>query len=293
MNTILSDREMRRAVYRRDGSYDGAFFVAVRTTSVFCRPSCSARKPLAKNMVFYATARAALFAGFRPCKRCRPLAVAGEPPPWAARLLDRVDRSPHERIRDTSLRAMGIDPARARRFFLERYGMTFQAYCRGRRLGNALRQIREGASLDDVALGNGYESHSGFRDAFARTHRRPPGACRDAICIWTALLESPLGPLVAGATPDGVCLAEFSDRRMLEKQFESLRKNFRCAIVPGSHPHLEQLKQELADYFAGRLTQFRVPVISPGSPFQRRVWQQLEQIPYGETRSYQDLARAF
>jgi AraC family transcriptional regulator of adaptative response/methylated-DNA-[protein]-cysteine methyltransferase len=182
MKTKLSIKEMRRAVYRRDASYDGAFFVGVRTTSVFCRPSCVARKPLAANMMFFPSARDALFAGFRPCKRCRPLAVAGEPPDWVTNLLSRVDASPRERIRDGEIRTMGIDPARARRYFKQQFGITFQAYARARRLGVALEQIRDGASLDDVALGNGFESHSGFREAFAKTHGRPqaPAATRSA-----------------------------------------------------------------------------------------------------------------
>jgi len=281
---------MERAVYERDASYDGAFFVAVRTTNIFCRPSCPARKPLAENMRFYRTAREALFAGFRPCRRCRPLATQGQPPDWVAGLLERVEKSPSRRVRDAELRRLGIDPARARRYFQRHFGLTFQGYCRSRRLGDALRQIREGAALDDVAFSNGYESHSGFRDAFGKTHGRPPGACRDAECIWTQLIESPLGPMVVGAVPEGICLVEFSDRRMLETQFAVLRRHFRCAIVPGSHPHLDQAQRELSEYFAGRRTVFHVPLVYPGSPFQRRVWESLLRIPYGETRSYQELA---
>jgi AraC family transcriptional regulator of adaptative response/methylated-DNA-[protein]-cysteine methyltransferase len=105
-------------------------------------------------------------------------------------------------------------------------------------------------------------------------------------------VESPLGPIVVAATDEGVCLVEFSDRRMLEAQFTILRQRFGCAIVPGKHPLLDQVKEELADYFAGRLTEFKVPLVYPGSDFQQKVWNQLLAIPYGETRSYEDLARA-
>jgi AraC family transcriptional regulator of adaptative response/methylated-DNA-[protein]-cysteine methyltransferase len=159
-------------------------------------------------------------------------------------------------------------------------------------MNEALKQIRQGAVLDEVALGNGYESHSGFRDAFARTFGQSPGRSREAGCIVTTWVESPLGPLVAAASPEGICLLEFTDRRMLEAQFTTLRKRFECAIVPGTHEYLEQLKDELARYFAGTLTEFRVPVVYPGSPFQRAVWQQLLKIPYGETRSYEEVACA-
>ncbi|HEY1860010.1 MAG TPA: methylated-DNA--[protein]-cysteine S-methyltransferase [Gemmataceae bacterium] len=291
MNGLPSQKELERAIRERDVSYDGIFFVCVRTTRIFCRPSCPARPALARNREFHATAREALFAGFRPCKRCRPLETNGRPPDWVAQLLGKVDRDPTARITDADVRKLAIDPARARRYFLKHYNMTFQAYCRGRRMGKAIEQIRRGSSLDDVALGNGYESHSGFREAFARTFGRPPGRSRQEGCIMVTWAESPIGPLVVGAVEEGICLLEFSDRRMLEAQFTTLRKRFGCAIVPGKHPHLDQLKEALARYFAGQLREFQVPVIYPGTPFQQAVWDGLRRIPYGETCSYEDLAR--
>lgn len=291
IKTLPPIDEMQTAFYQRDPSYDGIFFVAVRTTGIFCRPSCPARKPLTQNIEFYATPRDAMFSGYRPCKRCHPLAVDGTPPDWVETLLEMVETAPDQRIQDADLRRMDIDPARARRYFLKHYGITFQAYCRGRRLGEALTQIREGTSLDEVALGNGFESHSGFREAFGRTFGRPPGHAQDAECIFTELIESPLGPLVAGATPEGVCLLEFSERRRLEKQFVVLRRRFQQPVLPGTNTHLQHLRQELAAYFAGDLTTFSVPLVYPGSDFQETVWQQLQRIPYGETRCYEQLAQ--
>src|SRR6516162_5833787 len=109
--------EMERAVSTRDASYDGIFFVAVRTTGIFCRPSCPARTPLPHNREYFATAREALLAGYRPCKRCRPLQTDGRAPDWVARLLAEVERDPGQRWRDCDLRALDIEPARARRWF--------------------------------------------------------------------------------------------------------------------------------------------------------------------------------
>lgn len=292
MNDLPSIQEMDRAVEARDASYDGIFFVAVRTTGIFCRPSCPSRKPLVRNREYFATAREALFAGYRPCKRCRPLDTDGRPPDWVERLLAAVDQAPQERITDADLRRMAIDPARARRFFRKHYGMTFHTYCRGRNMGKALQQIRRGADLDDVTLGYGYESHSGFREAFVQTFGQPPGRSREADCILTAYVESPLGPLLMGATAAGICLLEFTDRRMLATQFTTLRQRFGCAIVPGTNDHLENLKEQLDQYFAGTLREFHLPLLYPGSPFQRRVWDELLRIPYGETCSYEALARA-
>jgi AraC family transcriptional regulator of adaptative response/methylated-DNA-[protein]-cysteine methyltransferase len=292
MNTLPPLSEMERAIGARDPSYDGIFFVAVRTTGIFCRASCPARPALPKNREFFATARQAVFAGYRPCKRCRPMETDGRPPEWVGRLLGEVERDPQTRWRDRDLRRLAIDPSRARRYFNQHYGMTFQAFCRGRRMGHALQQIKRGTKLDDVALGNGYDSHSGFRDAFAKTFGKPPGKGREAGCIVVAWAESPLGPLVMGATDAGVCLLEFTDRRALETQVATVRRRFACAIVPGEHVLLDRLQDELDRYFAGTLTEFTIPLVYPGSPFQRKVWEQLLQIPYGETRSYEDVARA-
>ena len=283
--------EMRRAYSRNDSSYDGIFYLAVRTTGIFCKPSCPARKPDPKNVEYYASPKEAVFAGYRPCKRCRPLDPNGKPPEWVTHLLMKVDAEPTERYSDSVLRSLNIDPARARRYFLKSYGMTFQAYCRGRRLGKALEQIRLGVDLDDVALGYGYESHSGFRDAFVKTFGQPPGRSRKTDCVVTSWIESPLGPLIAAATSEGVCLLEFSDRRMLNAQFATLRKHFKSEIVPGLNDHLKQLKNELAAYFDGSLKKFSVKLVSPGTPFQQRVWNELLKIPYGTTTSYEDIGK--
>jgi AraC family transcriptional regulator of adaptative response/methylated-DNA-[protein]-cysteine methyltransferase len=291
MNTLPPITEMERAYLASDASYDGIFFLGVRTTGIFCKPSCPARKPFPRNVEYFATVREALFAGYRPCKRCRPMQSNGQHPVWVEKLLHEIDREPTMRWTDGDLRVRAIDPARARRYFLRQYGMTFHAYCRGRRLGKALERIRRGAKLDDVALGSGYESHSGFREAFARTFGGPPGQSRETRCVVTAWIESPLGPLVAGATPEGVCLLEFTERRMLEAQLTTLRKQLACPLVPGDNEHLTRLKDEMARYFAGQLTAFTVPLVYPGTPFQQLVWQELLGIPYGETRTYEELAR--
>jgi AraC family transcriptional regulator of adaptative response/methylated-DNA-[protein]-cysteine methyltransferase len=285
-------REIERAINKRDAAYDGVFFTCVKTTGIFCRPSCPARPPLPQNREYMRTAREAIFAGYRPCKRCRPLDTNGRPPAWAAELLATIDAEPTTRITDGDLRKRNIDPARARRFFNKHYGMTFQAYCRGRRMGQALQEIRQGATLDDVALGNGYDSHSGFRDAFHKMFGQPPGRSRDSDCLVATWIETPLGPLVTAANSDGLCLLEFTDRRMLETQFTVLRRRFGCPVVPGNNPHLEQVKDELARYFAGTLKEFMAPLVYPGSPFQTKVWDRLREIPFGETLSYAALADA-
>src|SRR5688572_23639479 len=127
MSNLPPIAEMQAAYLAKDASYDGVFYLGVRTTGIFCRPICPARKPLPKNVEYFATTNAALAAGYRPCKRCRPLALDDQPP-WAAELITEVEHAPSVRITDGQLRARGIDPSTARRYFLRQYGMTFQAF---------------------------------------------------------------------------------------------------------------------------------------------------------------------
>jgi AraC family transcriptional regulator of adaptative response/methylated-DNA-[protein]-cysteine methyltransferase len=240
---------------------------------------------------YFSSPDAALFAGYRPCKRCRPLEL-DEQPEWASGLLAELDREPAARISERSLRARGIDPATARRYFLKHYGMTFHAFARARRLGGAFERIREGTTIDDAVFDSGFDSHSGFRDAFSRFFGTPPGGSRETECVLLSWMRTPLGPMVAGATAGGVCLLEFTDRGMLESQLDSVKGLLGMPLVPGTNSHLDMLQGELAAYFSGTLRQFAVPLVVAGTDFQERVWGQLRRIPYGQTRSYEEIASA-
>jgi AraC family transcriptional regulator of adaptative response/methylated-DNA-[protein]-cysteine methyltransferase len=241
---------------------------------------------------YYATPGEARGGGFRACKRCRPEDADGRPPAFVAALVGELERDPALRLRDADLRARGLDPARVRRAFLRHYGLTFQAYARRRRLGEAFGRLQDGEDLDEVVLDHGFESYSGFREAYGRTFGQAPGRSRGADCVRLDWVESPIGPLALGATAQGVCLLEFGDRDSLEAQVARLRKRLGGAVVPGDNAHLERLRAELEAYFEGRLRRFSVPLVMPGTPFQERVWRALSDIPYGETRSYEDVAVA-
>ncbi|HET8548644.1 MAG TPA: methylated-DNA--[protein]-cysteine S-methyltransferase [Bryobacteraceae bacterium] len=289
--TLLPPRaEMERAFLSGDASYDGLFFTAVRTTGIFCLPSCTAKKPRAENVEFFGTVKEAMFAGYRPCKRCRPLEGGRDGAEWARKLIAEVDENPGERMTEDALRERGLEPARVRRYFLREYGMTFQAYCRARRLGTAFERIRDGESLDEAVFDAGFDSHSGFREAFGKLFGKPPGQAHEAGCVRIAWVETPIGPMVAGATGEGVCLVEFTDRRMLEAQLETVRRRFGTALVPGENAHLRELRAELTEYFNGHRREFTVPLVYPGTTFEQEVWNALLRIPFGETRSYEDLA---
>jgi AraC family transcriptional regulator of adaptative response/methylated-DNA-[protein]-cysteine methyltransferase len=109
--------------------------------------------------------------------------------------------------------------------------------------------------------------------------------------VVTRTIESPLGGLIAGASAEGICLLEFPEPDRLEPQMQTIRRRLGCAIEPGDSPHLHRLQEELGRYFAGALAAFTVPLVMRGTPFQERVWRELQRIPYGKTRSYEELAR--
>lgn len=282
---------MFEALVKRDSAYEGVFYVAVLSTGIFCRPTCPARKPKRENVEFYRSASDALSAGFRPCRRCTPLGQPGEAPEWLQGLLAGIERDPTGRITDRNLRERSIDPGRVRRWFRSNFGMTFHAYQRKRRLGLAWRELRGGADQTGTAFGHGYESLSGFREAFSRLFSDTPGRSRSSECVLLTRLLTPLGPMIAGATETGLCLLEFADRRMLETQIKRLRTRLNCTFAPGLNPHLEQVNEELEAYFDGSIRRFAVPLVTPGTEFQLAVWQRLQEIPYGETTSYERIAR--
>jgi len=278
------------AFIARDPRYDGVFFTAVRTTGIFCRPTCAARKPRRENVVFYATTHEALFAGYRPCKRCRPLEPVGKAPEWVQAAIAVVEDDPARRWRDSDLREQGFDPVRLRRWFKAEHGMTFHAYQRARRLGRALGQLSMGDDIVQTAYRNGYESLSGFNEAVRRMAGDSPREVRDRRVVHVTRIPTPIGAMFAGATEDALCLLEFADRRMLETQLERVASQLDAVLVPGETDVTRHSARELESYFAGELKEFTVPLEPGGTPFQRKVWDELRTIPFGQTRSYTEQA---
>jgi len=289
---LPSKAVMYRALLERDQSFEGIFFAGVKTTGIFCRPACRARKPKLQNVEFFTTATEALQTGYQPCQLCRPMAPAGETPEKIAGLLARVQADPMGRIRDADVRSAGLEPSAVRRWFRKHHGMTFQAYQRSLRLGRACGRIVQGQHVAEAAFDQGYESLSGFGDAFKKTYGRPPTDVRSGRLIRTVRIPTPLGVMLAGAVDQGVCLLEFADRRMLERELEQLKKLLGAEISPGVCGHFDLLQRELGQYFEGKLKRFTVPLCAPGTPFQLKAWQALRRIPYGSTRTYRQQAEA-
>jgi AraC family transcriptional regulator of adaptative response/methylated-DNA-[protein]-cysteine methyltransferase len=282
-----------QALLAKDKAYEGVFYVGVKTTGVFCRPTCGARKPKFENCEFYETAQEALLASFRPCMRCRPLSHPNQVSDLVRILVEAIESNPEKRWKDRDFEVLSVDASTARRQFKKRFGMTFVAYARARRMGIAMKQIRSGEAVIDAQLFTGYESSSGFRDAFSKIMGAAPKNFNKQLNVLKASwIDTPLGPMLAIADELSLYLLEFVDRRGLEREVERLRLKTKSAIIPGSTKPIASIEEELNAYFNGQLKNFKTPLNLLGSPFQKMVWDVLTTIPYGETRSYAEQARA-
>jgi AraC family transcriptional regulator of adaptative response/methylated-DNA-[protein]-cysteine methyltransferase len=291
LDLLPSSDAMYHALINRDASFEGIFVAGVRTTGIFCRPTCSAKKPARENVDFFATPNEALHGGYRPCLRCNPMDPDKRVPELIERLRAEVERAPDGKITEKELIAMSIDPSTARRQFKRHYGMTFQAYHRARRMGLALRQVRKGGLVEEIQNGTGFQSASGFRDAFTKIFGETPTMAKRQGGLFAERIETPLGAMLAIADDEGLRLLEFVDRRAMEREMSILRTRLRTNIVPGEHRHLDAVRAQLADYFSGKNLEFGVPLAPVGSPFQLRAWELLRTIPLGETRSYSWMAK--
>jgi AraC family transcriptional regulator of adaptative response/methylated-DNA-[protein]-cysteine methyltransferase len=290
MISFETKQEYYQALIDKNSGYEGVFYVGVTTTGVFCRPTCPARKPKFENCEFYETAQQALLASFRSCQRCRPLLHPNHTSELIQKLVNAIEQNPEKRWKDKDFEELSIDASTARRQFKKRFGMTFVEYARARRMGLAMKQIRAGSLVIDAQLSTGYESSSGFRDAFSRIMGAAPSLLGDRDVLKASWLDTKLGSMIAIADEEALYLLEFVDRRGLEREIERLRKKTKRAIIPGITVPIRLIKSELAEYFDGVRQEFKTPLFFLGSSFQKAVWEEVERISYGETRSYLDIA---
>lgn len=282
----LTAERMYQASLDKDSSFEGTYWMAVKTTGIFCRPTCTARKPKKENVEFFLNAEEAIEKGYRACKICKPLEKLNETPQYIQELLAELAKNESLKIKDADLLKRNIEPVTIRRWFLKNHGMTFQAFQRQFRMNTAFKKIKNGESIMETALDSGYESLSGFNESFKNILGVSPKNSRIQMIIDLKRIETPLGTMFACAVDEGICLLEFTDRKNMEKQFTSLSKALNAEIVQGENKHFKQLEDELTEYFEGKRQQFDVPLFIIGTEFQKNVWKLLREIPIGETRTY-------
>lgn len=282
----LTEDRMYQASLDKDSSFEGTYWMAVKTTGIFCRPTCTARKPKKENVEFFLSTEEAIEKGYRACKVCKPLKKLNETPQYIRELLAELAQNISLKIKDADLLERNIEPVTLRRWFLKNHGMTFQAFQREFRMNAAFKKIKNGESIIETALDSGYESLSGFNERFKNVLGISPKKSKVQMIIDLKRIETPLGTMYACAIDEGICLLEFTDRKNMEKQFVSLSKALNAEIVQGENKHFRQLEDELKEYFEGKREKFDVPLYITGTEFQQKVWQLLREIPIGETRTY-------
>lgn len=280
------------ALLNRDERYDGQAYVCVSSTGVFCRLTCPARKPKSENCTFFGTVGECIEAGYRACKRCHPLRPMALADPAIASLLAALDERPDYRWSEDDITRMGFDLSTVRRSFKRQFGMTFLEMARQRRLRDGFETLAEGGAVIDGQLDAGFDSPSAFRAAFARLIGRAPGRLSSDPLLWADWVPTPLGDMIAVSSRSQLHLLEFLERKALKSELERLDRFAKGQIGIGRTNPSDQIKAELAAFFAGHTARFETPLAYHGTDFTKAVWDALRDIPAGETRSYSEIAAA-
>lgn len=280
------------ALLDRNSAYDGRAFVGVTSTGIFCRLTCPARNPKRENCRFFDSVAACLEAGFRPCKRCSPMAPAADVDPLIGDLLAALEAEPARRWTETDLEARGFDPSTVRRSFKRQFGITFLEMARLSRLRDGFVTLSNGGRVIDAQLDAGFESPSGFRTAFARLLGQSPVRFTGTEELKADWIATPLGTMIAVSDRTGLHLLEFVERRALPAELKKIRQATGNDIGIGRFDPMVQVESELASFFQGKSSRFETPLRLHGTPFTRAVWDELRRIPAGTTCTYSDLARA-
>lgn len=266
----LSTDIMYQASLDRDASFEGLFYVAVRTTRIFCRPTCRARKPKRENVEFLKTIEEAQNKGYRACKVCRPLELLNATPPLIQDLLEELKTNPELKLKDEDLRQRGLAPYALRRWFLKHHGLTFQAFQRERLLNQAFKTIQNGAAVSETALGTGYESLSGFSHSFKSTFGVSPLKSKGKMVFDLKRFETALGVMWAVASPSGICLLTFAEQEQLDAQLSNLAQKHRGQVLQGENPHFEHLAEQVNAYFGGKNAETKVAIVNQDEVVNRR-----------------------
>ena len=284
------DDVLYQALLERDETYEGRAFVCVHTTGIFCRLTCSARKPKRENCSFYGSVSDCIEAGYRPCKKCHPTSGAAIIEPLVQQLLGALEGQPQKRWTEQDLMSMGMDPSTVRRTFKRSFGMTFLEMARQRRLKDGFDMIGKGEKVISAQLEANFDSASGFRQAFAKLLGCAPGDLKSNADLLADWISTPLGDMITISSKDALLLLEFVERKALAEGVRKLIQELGKDIGIGSYEPTLQIRSELQAYFDGQCPTFTTPLKLHGTDFYCEVWNALRRIPAGETFSYSELA---
>jgi AraC family transcriptional regulator, regulatory protein of adaptative response / methylated-DNA-[protein]-cysteine methyltransferase len=290
----VRDDERWAAVTRRDPAADGIFFYSVRSTGVYCRPSCAARLPRRENVRFHLTAEEARAAGFRPCKRCHPdeptLAVRrASDVEKACRLIETADDLPSL---DALAAAAGMSRFHFHRVFKSITGLTPKGYADAHRARRVRRELRRSGTVTEAIYGAGFNSNGRFYETSSSLLGMTPTDFRaggHGTSIRFAVGECSLGSILVGATEKGVCAILLGDDP--EALMRDLQDRFPRARLSGGDAEFERWVAQVVGLVETPRLGLDLPLDVRGTAFQQRVWRALSEIPAGSTASYADIAR--
>lgn len=282
------------AVAARDARMNGVFLYAVRTTGVYCKPSCPSRRPLPKNVIFFRTREAARRAGFRACKRCKPDAasIANPNAELVQKVCRYIDAHPDgPATLEVLSRAIGLSPFHLQRTFKALTGITPRAYADSRRLQALKAGLRDGHSVTRSLYDAGYGSSSRLYEGAASKLGMTParyGKQGSGVAIHYAIAKTPIGRMLLAATSKGICSVQFGES---EEALESeLRREYPRAEIARTDKRLAKWVRAIQGRIRGEERK-ALPLDIQATAFQRLVWEQLRRIPYGGTRSYSEIAK--
>jgi AraC family transcriptional regulator of adaptative response/methylated-DNA-[protein]-cysteine methyltransferase len=287
----MDERGCWQAVMERNRGADGSFVYAVRSTGIYCRPSCPSRRPRREQVVFFEEPGAAERAGFRPCRRCRPLEKRDG-------LVERVCRYIETHLEeDVKLGALagreGISAHHLLRTFKRALGITPRQYADARRFASLKSSLRKTGNVADAVYAAGYGSSSRVYERSESRLGMTPGTYRKGgidMRIHYTIVNSPMGRLLVGATDRGVCAVSLGDSDPKLETF--LRDEYPNAEISRNRNGMSRWVGAILEHLRGRQPQLDLPVDVQATVFQCRVWEELRAIPYGATRSYSEVARA-
>jgi AraC family transcriptional regulator of adaptative response/methylated-DNA-[protein]-cysteine methyltransferase len=294
--TQTADEWMWQAVLSRDASADKAFVYAVRTTGVYCRPSCSSRRPRRTSVAFFADPDAAEIAGFRECRRCRPREGAPLPAGLAQvrRACAFIDAHAEEPVTLAQLAAhVRTSPFHLQRTFTRLVGISPRAYQEAVRAGRFRAGLRQGTPVAGAVYDAGYGSISRVYERRPTGRGMTPAAYRrggKGVTMTYTIVDSPIGRLMVAGTEKGICSVKLGDRD--ERLEQDLRREYPEAGISRDQSAFDRWVRALVAHLDGRRPHLDLPLDVQATAFQWKVWRYLQSIPYGETRAYSDVARA-
>ncbi|HEX3183316.1 MAG TPA: bifunctional DNA-binding transcriptional regulator/O6-methylguanine-DNA methyltransferase Ada [Pyrinomonadaceae bacterium] len=293
--TIIDDR-LWDAVVAKDSRFDGQFVFAVTSTKIYCRPSCPSRRPHRERVMFFDLPDAAEQAGFRACLRCEPRRARVLDP--QVELVQRVcrflDASQTEQVKLADLAAhVGVSTFHLQRTFKRIMGISPRQYLAARRFGNFKTLVREGEPVTQALYDSGFNSSSRlYEHAPSELGMTPAtyGRGGRGVEISYTIAASPLGRLLVAVTERGVCAVRMGDT---DAELENdLRGEFPAATIRRDDAALREPVNKVLDHLTNREPQLDLPLDIRATAFQRQVWEKLRAIPYGQTVSYGDVAKA-